>query len=76
MAGDSLPTLCCPSASSADTNTSDLFQLSPKPPPPTNMPVTGHQSSQSLRVQVGIRHCSGICCHRRPFVAAYASRIF
>lgn len=69
MAGDSLLTLCCPSASSADTNTSNLFQLRPAllsesiaaSPPPTNMLVTGHQSSQLLRVQVRIRHCSGIC---------------
>lgn len=76
MAGDSLLTLCRPSASSADTNTSNLFQLRPgllsrSRAAPPNMLVTGHQSSRLLRVQVRIHHSSRICTQARYFDYAH-----
>lgn len=79
MASDSLLTLCCPSASSVDTNTSNHFQLRPAPPPPPPPPTC---LSKDIRApgccvsRLGSITVLGSVYHRRQFVDADTSSIF
>lgn len=65
MAGDSLLTPCCPSASSADTNTSNLFQLRPAllsqsiAPPPLPPPTPTHKHACHRTSGLTVAACPG-----------------